>query len=888
MPLPIARWAFLALALLTALSHVDSVKFGGKAPAGKTGKRQVKVSFDDDSFSFWDPFKSTGFNITAAVVPIAEEVGRRGPGYLAYAAASTGLGLFLPPKVLTAANVAYVAAAVARSHDSGVETFCRDEGRLLLGMPSLHLAAAGSCLRVLRFRLWRRLFVRATLFRLRYQLRFMRIYRPRWVTKGLSPLALIVQDTAHAARSVQGLLPDLCHQAAFFAAGCRLPYWADCSPPPRLEKGWGAFRRLDRRLKREFGGRRAALVRSRDTPAPGPGLPGWRSSRGIVLGTAGAFSQSLAGRGASGGRASKKNSTLRRSRRVRGGQAKKASSATRQLLSAIEGDQDDDGVVAEELLEEYAAVLYAGSGEEERESAPARAPRAAGRAPSSSATPPKKKKETPPKPAKSNAKGPLVRFHNVTTVASRGSTLTKSYRALAELPYGDGTPDGDSSFFSRPRSAPAWAAADPEDEDGGTPLPLVPAPAPAPEPPLVLRPSALQPVVIKRTVRRQLRLAEDDVATARKVLRRLTFDAEIDLDLAGVLSEVAAAVARAGDLRSEAERIEKVRSNLARAGMLGSAVGVPEVVSCPELGPLARKGVLVTTALRGVDVSDTYVMQHAAPGGEKERSRFVDVVFKAFAQMCLADGCFPSNPMPENLLYMYSGQVGLTDLSSVSELDDTQRRALCRLYRALAELKGVDASNPSEAAELKARAAMEGVGLVIDLPPAGGVPWSSSPLTSSSSSSVSDGLSAEESATLALATAAESAIDATFGAEPPVGDEDGEEEMVAAAAAAATATPPPSRSPPSPRPPLTYVMLLRGLFDTQREEALALMGGGGGDLLKGMAVRRLPQAVAPVLRMVANLRGICNHLDVDKSVLPRFSRAASKGLSWRRAGWPEL
>lgn len=130
---------------------------------------KVKVSFDDESFSFWDPFKNKGFNLTRAVGPIAEEVGRRAPGYAAYAAASTALGLFLPPKVMTALNVAYVAAAVARSHEGGVETFCRDEGRLLLGMPSLHLAAAGTALRAARFRFWRRLFVRATLFRLRYQ-----------------------------------------------------------------------------------------------------------------------------------------------------------------------------------------------------------------------------------------------------------------------------------------------------------------------------------------------------------------------------------------------------------------------------------------------------------------------------------------------------------------------------------------------------------------------------------------------------------------------------------------------------------------------------------------------------------------------------------------------
>lgn len=230
--------------------------------------------------------------------------------------------------------------------------------------------------------------------------------------------------------------------------------------------------------------------------------------------------------------------------------------------------------------------------------------------------------------------------------------------------------------------------------------------------------------------------------------------------------------------------------------------------------------------------------------------------------------------------------MGLTDLSSVNKLTEDQRRALCRLYRTMAELKGEDAASPSEAAEAKARAAMEGVGLVIDLPPAGGVAWSSS-------ASYGD-WTAEQAAAGAVASAAESALDATLGETPDEGDEDGnldgevnggdkqggedaaevegekakkdgeekeeeveegEEEEVEEDGGGEVVTP-----PPSPMAPLTHVMLLRGLFDTQREEALDLVGGGGGQLLKGMAVRRLPQAMVPVLRMVANLRGVCSHL----------------------------
>lgn len=189
----------------------------------------------------------------------------------------------------------------------------------------------------------------------------------------------------------------------------------------------------------------------------------------------------------------------------------------------------------------------------------------------------------------------------------------------------------------------------------------------------------------------------------------------------------------------------------------------------------------------------------------------------------------------------------------MSELTKDQRRGLCRLYRTLAELKGEDAANPSTAAEVKARAAMEGVGLVIDLPPAGGTAaWASAVLPV-------EGCTVEEAAAGAVATAAESILDASFDEVPGEDEQEregegGREGITGREWAGEEGT------ILSGRAPLTHVMLLRGLFDTQRDEALALVGGGSRQLLKSMAVRRLPEAMAPVLRMVANLRGVCARL----------------------------
>lgn len=246
-----------------------------------------------------------------------------------------------------------------------------------------------------------------------------------------------------------------------------------------------------------------------------------------------------------------------------------------------------------------------------------------------------------------SSQAPLIRLHNVAVLPSAGSTLTVSYSALAEHSRGDGC-DENASEDIPGRNIPANPVS-----DAGSPAidscsSLLSSSLPS---------GSLRSVIIKRNSPRQLLLAADDLRAARRALRHMTFYAGIDLDLSGVLADIAGAVARTGDLRLEAEDIDLVRANLESAGMLGFSVDVPEVLSCPELGLLARNNLLVTAVLKGVAVSDSYLMEHAAPRGGKERLRFVEGLFAAFGHMCLVNGCFMSNPLPGNLLYMHSGQV---------------------------------------------------------------------------------------------------------------------------------------------------------------------------------------------------------------------------------------
>jgi ABC1 atypical kinase-like domain len=352
-------------------------------------------------------------------------------------------------------------------------------------------------------------------------------------------------------------------------------------------------------------------------------------------------------------------------------------------------------------------------------------------------------------------------------------------------------------------------------------------------------------VLVKRTRPRQTKLARDDLQGLQAALRRLRHRGELELDADGLLAEARSAVA--SDLTDEARSIRAVTANLAAAGLLGRTVQLPAVVDAPQLGPLVSSSLLVTTALRGVSAADARAVAHLCSAHELQE--WAEKCVAAFAHMLLADGLFPSNPHPGNLLYMRGGAVGLLDLGAVSSISASVRRCLCQLYEALARcersdaaaaLTGAATSAASDAArEAELKALLEALGLAIDLPD------STEPVlsvvSSSSTSSISSGSSSGRAITyyeIARALFDPRAV--------PAGT------ALTTAATAATSD----------------VVSVAHPLD-------CLQWGG---LLRGASIKRVPKEIVPVLRMVACLRGVCAHLGVHAALLPAFSKAAKRGL----------
>jgi ABC1 atypical kinase-like domain len=353
-------------------------------------------------------------------------------------------------------------------------------------------------------------------------------------------------------------------------------------------------------------------------------------------------------------------------------------------------------------------------------------------------------------------------------------------------------------------------------------------------------------VLVKRKRPRQAKLARDDLQGLQATLRRLRHRGELELDADGLLAEARAAVAN--DLTAEARSIRAVTANLAAAGLLGRTVQLPAVVDAPQLGPLVSSSLLVTTALRGVSAADVRAVAHLCSAHELQE--WTEQCVVVFAHMLLADGLFPSNPHPGNLLYMRGGAVGLLDLGAVSSISGPVRRCLCQLYEALARcersdaaatLTGAATSAASDAArETELKALLEGLGLAIDLPD------SAEPVLSAVSSSSSSGSSTGSSSGVAISyyEIARALFDPRA--------------VVPAATALTSATTAAAADVAPVAHPLD-----------------CLQWGG---LLRGASIKRVPKELVPVLRMVACLRGVCAHLGVHAALLPAFSKAAKRGL----------
>jgi hypothetical protein len=228
--------------------------------------------------------------------------------------------------------------------------------------------------------------------------------------------------------------------------------------------------------------------------------------------------------------------------------------------------------------------------------------------------------------------------------------------------------------------------------------------------------SELRAVVIKRPDPLQLELAADDVTRFRRAVRRLRARGCLDVDDEGLADDLEAVVSAACDMRVEASNIAEARSNLEAAGLLRVAVEVPEVVTLPEHGRLASETVLITTALRGVPLADTYTMEHAVAHEEGQRMAWIGKLLLTCGHMLLVDGLFPSNPLPEHLLYTYEGRVGLVDAGSLVRINDDFRKALCGLYVELGR-QGRCGGTVSPADDLRAQRALEACGVALNLNP---------------------------------------------------------------------------------------------------------------------------------------------------------------------------
>ncbi|CAM9617108.1 unnamed protein product [Chrysoparadoxa australica] len=221
----------------------------------------VMVSYDDDSFSFWDPRKvdNLQLNLTAVAAPAL----RAAPSYFAEGTLETGLAWLLPAPTWMTLRLGWLVRLVMSSQ--GPREFAVAAGSAFVLSPSVHVAVVAGFMRRLQHRTWRRLAFRAKLLRAVLQVR-MRRRVPLLRGKETAAVRRIVEGAAHEVTALGGLFPMTVTQLHLVGHGASLTLDSvpESSMPPAASKR--ALLELDKALRTEFNGGVQRLIERKGKP----------------------------------------------------------------------------------------------------------------------------------------------------------------------------------------------------------------------------------------------------------------------------------------------------------------------------------------------------------------------------------------------------------------------------------------------------------------------------------------------------------------------------------------------------------------------------------------------------------------------------------------------
>lgn len=184
-----------------------------------------------------------------------------------------------------------------------------------------------------------------------------------------------------------------------------------------------------------------------------------------------------------------------------------------------------------------------------------------------------------------------------------------------------------------------------------------------------------QLVAVKAQYKDQERLCKLDLANLSRLALFLQRN-DLKFDLVSVVEEFQYQIPLEFDFEREAQMMQRISTNLSRAGIVPNRVVIPQVVQ-----NLVSRKVIVMNFVEGVKI-DRLVTENF---WNIDRNAILENIAMAYGHMLLVDGLFHADPHPGNLIFLEDGRIGIFDFGQVKEIDDDLRLRLCDLFEALAQ-----------------------------------------------------------------------------------------------------------------------------------------------------------------------------------------------------------